>query len=72
MSDQQLHQLAIQARERVLAWTGLGTGAGIGPTPTLAKLGSYGAKRVLKTGLCNLMSPIDREQLLALAPVGEV
>jgi len=72
MSDQQLHQLAIQARERVLAWTGLGTGAGIGPTPTLAKLGSYGAKRVLKTGLCNLMSPFDREQLMALAPVGEV
>jgi len=72
MSDEQLHQLTMQIRDRVLAWTGLATGAGVGPTPTLAKLGSYGAKRVLKTGYCNLMSPIDRDQLLALTPVGEV
>lgn len=55
MSDDQLHQVAVQIRARVLAWCGLGTGAGIGPT--LAKLASYAAKRVTKSGLVNLMQP---------------
>ena len=31
-------------RQRVLQWTGLTVGAGIGPTKTLAKLANYAAK----------------------------
>ena len=72
MSDDQLHQVAVQIRARVLAWCGLGTGAGIGPTPTQAKLASNAAKRVTKTGLVNLMQPEDRLMMLHLAPVSEV
>ncbi|HGO9799953.1 TPA: Y-family DNA polymerase [Pseudomonas aeruginosa] len=72
MSDEQLHSMAVEARSRVLRWCGLGTGAGIGPTLTLAKLASYAAKRVTKTGLCNLMSPEDRLCMLEIAPVSEV
>lgn len=72
MSDDQLHQVAVQIRARVLAWCGLGTGAGIGPTPPLAKLASYAAKRVTKTGLVNLMQPEDQLMMLHLAPVSEV
>ncbi|WP_375233065.1 DUF4113 domain-containing protein [Pseudomonas sp. LS-2] len=72
MTDGQLHQVAVQIRSRVRAWCGLGTGAGIGPTPTLAKLASYAAKRVTKTGLVNLMDPEDRLLMLRIAPVCEV
>lgn len=72
MSDEQLHSMAVEARSRVLRWCGLGTGAGIGPTLTLAKLASYAAKRVTKTGLCNLMSAEDRLCMLEIAPVSEV
>lgn len=72
MSDEQLHAMTVEARSRVLRWCGLGTGAGIGPTLTLAKLASYAAKRVTKTGLCNLMSAGDRMDLLRIAPVSEV
>lgn len=35
---------AQQMRERILQWTGLPTGIGIGPTKTLAKLANYVAK----------------------------
>lgn len=72
MTDEQLHDMAVEARSRVLRWCGLGTGAGIGPTLTLAKLGSYAAKRVTKSGLCNLMSAEDRLLMLEIAPVSEV
>lgn len=72
MTDEQLHLMTVEARSRVLRWCGLGTGAGIGPTLTLAKLASYAAKRVTKSGLCTLMSAEDRLCMLDIAPVSEV
>lgn len=72
MSDEQLHSMTVEGRSRVMRWCGLGTGAGIGPTLTLAKLASYAAKRVTRSGVCDLMSAADRLSLLRLAPVSEV
>jgi len=39
-----------QIRQRVLQWTGLTVGVGIGPTKTLAKLANYAAKKWPATG----------------------
>lgn len=72
MSDEQLHSMTLEAGFRVKQWCGLGTGAGIGPTLTLAKLASYAAKRVTRSSLCNLMGADDRLSLLRLTPVSEV
>lgn len=72
MSDEQLHSMTLEAGLRVKQWCGLGTGAGIGPTLTLAKLASYAAKRVTRSSLCNLMGADDRLSLLRLTPVSEV
>lgn len=70
-------------RARILQWTGLACGIGIGATKTLAKLANHVAKSAeRKPGsypahlarVCNLadLSPQDLEAVLAATPVGEV
>ena len=51
-----LTALGGQLRARVLQWTGLPVGVGIGPTKTLAKLANHLAKRhpdFVAAGVCN-------------------
>ena len=70
-------------RARILQWTGLACGIGIGATKTLAKLANHVAKSAeRKPGsysahlarVCNLaaLSPQELEAVLAATPVGEV
>ena len=54
-------------------WTGMPVRVGIGPTKTLAKVASYGAKKFLKTkGVVDLSSKERQKKLMQLMPVGEV
>ncbi|CAN7636530.1 Y-family DNA polymerase [Acidovorax sp. LjRoot129] len=78
-----LVERGLKIRARILQWTGLTCGIGIGPTKTLAKLANHIAKSAeRKPGsypahlarVCNLaaQSPGDLEALLGATPVGEV
>ncbi|MGL5841823.1 MAG: translesion error-prone DNA polymerase V subunit UmuC [Aeromonas hydrophila] len=60
-------------RERVLQWTGLTVGVGIGPTKTLAKLANYAAKKWAATGgVVDLRDEARRARLMAITPIEEV
>ncbi len=62
-----------QVRERVLQWTGLTVGVGIGPTKTLAKLANYAAKKWPATGgVVDLRDEGRRARLMAITPVEEI
>ncbi|MGL6368923.1 translesion error-prone DNA polymerase V subunit UmuC [Aeromonas hydrophila] len=62
-----------QVRERVLQWTGLTVGVGIGPTKTLAKLANYAAKKWQAAGgVVDLRDERRRARLMAITPVEEV
>ncbi|HHQ4786458.1 translesion error-prone DNA polymerase V subunit UmuC [Aeromonas hydrophila] len=62
-----------QVRERVLQWTGLTVGVGIGPTKTLAKLANYASKKWQATGgVVDLRDERRRARLMAITPVEEV
>lgn len=62
-----------QIRQRVLQWTGLTVGVGIGPTKTLAKLANYAAKKWPATGgVVDLHDELRRARLMAITPVEEV
>lgn len=78
-----LVERAHKIRERILRWTGLPCGIGIGSTKTLAKLANHVAKSAeRKPGsypghlarVCNLsaLSPQDLQAILAATPVGEI
>ncbi|EPC3544770.1 translesion error-prone DNA polymerase V subunit UmuC [Aeromonas hydrophila] len=60
-------------RERVLQWTGLTVGVGIGPTKTLAKLANYAAKKWPATGgVVDLRDEGRCARLMAITPIEEV
>ena len=78
-----LTQRARQVRERILQWTGLACGIGIGTTKTLAKLANHVAKSAdRKPGsypgemarVFNLaaLPPSDFDAVLAATPLGEI
>lgn len=65
--------LGYETRERVLRWTGIPVGVGIGPTKTLAKLANWAAKTWRKSGgVIDLSDPERRDRLLKMAEVSEV
>ncbi|MFG9350216.1 DUF4113 domain-containing protein [Pseudomonas aeruginosa] len=72
MSIVQLETLASQVQAQVKQWTGLGIGAGIAGTLTLAKVSSYLAKRVFKTDMHSIHSDADRIEAISRTPVAEV
>ncbi|MDG1580943.1 Y-family DNA polymerase [Pseudomonas sp. GOM6] len=72
MSPAQLDTLSSEVRHKVLQWTGLPIGAGIGLTPTLAKVASYLGKRVLRTGACSILADDQRLPALEATPIAEV
>lgn len=62
-----------ELRHTVKQWTGIPTCVGIAPTKTLAKLANWTAKHYPEMeGVCNLMDPHTREQILKIVPVNEV
>ncbi len=65
--------LGREARARVLMWTGIPVGVGIGPTKTLAKLANWAAKTWRKSeGVIDLRDPSRRDRLLQMTEVSEV
>lgn len=68
-----LVEYGLAIRTRLLQWTGLTVGVGIGPTRTLAKLANYAAKRWPQTGgVVDLRDETRRDKLMAITPVQEV
>ena len=68
-----LVELGREARARVLLWTGIPVGVGIGPTKTLAKLANWAAKTWRKSeGVIDLRDPSRRDRLLQMTDVSEV
>lgn len=68
-----LEEFGREVRAKVLQWTGLTVGVGIGPTKTLAKLANHAAKKWTKTGGVVDLSLLARQRkLLALVEVGDV
>ena len=60
-------------KSTVMKWTGMPVRVGIGPTKTLAKAASYGAKKYPKTnGVVDLSDKDKQKNLLAIMPVGEI
>ncbi|MGG2396341.1 Y-family DNA polymerase [Pseudomonas sp. SH1-B] len=60
-------------KERVWSETSMPVGVGIAHTKTLAKLANFAAKKWQKTGgVVDLTDPARRDNLLKIAPVGEV
>ncbi|GIS74319.1 MAG: hypothetical protein CM1200mP12_00380 [Gammaproteobacteria bacterium] len=48
----ELEQFGRECQEKVKCWTGMPVRVGIGPTKTLAKAASYGAKKYLPYRRC--------------------
>lgn len=70
---QNLEDFGREVQAKVLLWTGLTVGVGIGPTKTLAKLANHAAKTWTKTGGVVDLSPLIRQRkLMALVDVSEV
>jgi len=68
-----LVEMGHEARARVLLWTGIPVGVGIGPTKTLAKLANWAAKTWRKSeGVIDLRDPSRRDRLLQMTDVSEV
>lgn len=68
-ADDHAHRL----RRQIQQWTGLSVGIGLGPSPTLAKLANYAAKRWPATGgVVDLHDTARRARLMALTPVEAV
>jgi len=68
-----LEEFGREVRAKVLQWTGLTVGVGIGPTKTLAKLANHAAKKWTKTGGVIDLSLLARQRkLMALVEVGDV
>lgn len=68
-----LDQFGHMCKSTIMQWTGMPVRVGIGPTKTLAKAASYGAKKYLKTkGVVDLSNTDKQRRLLAIMPVGEI
>ena len=68
-----LNSFGEQCKRTIDQWVGIPVRAGIGPTKTLAKAASYGAKKYPATqGVVDLSNKERQRKLLALMPVNEV
>ncbi len=66
-------ELGRDLRSTVLAWTGIPTCVGIGPTKTLAKLANQLAKKNPElAGVCDLTEPAARDRWLARTSLDEI
>ena len=68
-----LEDFGYSCESTVMKWTGMPVRVGIGPTKTLAKAASYGAKKYPKTnGVVDLSDKNRQKKLLEIMPVGEI
>lgn len=70
---QNLEDFGREVRTKVLKWTGLTVGVGIGPTKTLAKLANHAAKKWTKTeGVVDLSLLSRQRKLMAIVDVNDI
>ncbi|MCH2264120.1 MAG: translesion error-prone DNA polymerase V subunit UmuC [SAR86 cluster bacterium] len=68
-----LDQFGHECQEKVKRWTGMPVRVGIGPTKTLAKAASYGAKKYTATqGVVDLSKQERQRKLMSIMPVEEI
>ena len=68
-----LEEFGRTCQKQIMQYTGMPVRVGIGPTKTLAKAASYGAKRYLTTqGVLDITDLYRREKLMTLMPVNEI
>ena len=73
VAERQRPELARDLRSTVLAWTGLPTCVGIGPTKTIAKLANHIAKKNPSMGgVCDLSDESERSRWMARLPLAEI
>lgn len=65
-------ETAALLRSRVLKWTGMPSGVGVGPNATLAKLSNHIAKKFTDTGVFRIVSAFDHAELLSEIDVSEI
>ena len=65
----ELEQFGRECQEKIKRWTGMPVRVGIGPTKTLAKAASYGAKKYVATGGVVDLSKKERQRkLMSIMP----
>ena len=68
-----LEEFGRTCQKHIMQYTGMPVRVGIGPTKTLAKAASYGAKRYPTTqGVLDITDLYRREKLMTLMPVNEI
>ena len=68
-----LEKFGYECQEKVKQWTGMPVRVGIGPTKTLAKAASYGAKKYIGTGgVVDLSEKRRQRKLLSIMPIEEI
>jgi len=68
-----LDQFGHECQEKVKRWTGMPVRVGIGPTKTLAKVASYGAKKYTATrGVVDLSKKERQRKLMSIMPIEEI
>ena len=68
-----LEEFGRTCQKQIMQYTGMPVRVGIGPTKTLAKAASYGAKRYPTTqGVLDITDLYRREKLMTLMPVNEI
>ena len=68
-----LEQFGRECQEKIKRWTGMPVRVGIGPTKTLAKAASYGAKKYVATGGVVDLSKKERQRkLMSIMPIEEI
>ncbi|KAF5271642.1 hypothetical protein FQR65_LT05263 [Abscondita terminalis] len=67
-----LNTYLIDIRQKIKQWTGIPISIGLASSKTLAKVANFYAKRVIKTGVCDLRSAPHRDSLLKTLPIEEI
>tara|TARA_Y100000590_G_scaffold140605_2_gene161366 strand:- start:25045 stop:26310 length:1266 start_codon:yes stop_codon:yes gene_type:complete len=68
-----LERFGYECQEKVKQWTGMPVRVGIGPTKTLAKAASYGAKKYIGTGgVVDLSERKRQRKLMSIMPIEEI
>lgn len=71
-SHYDLNTYLLDIRQKIKQWTGIPISIGLAPSKTLAKVANFYAKRVIKTGVCDLRSMLYRDSLLKTLPIEEI
>ena len=68
-----LEEFGRACQKQIMQYTGMPVRVGIGPTKTLAKVASYGAKRYSATqGVLDVTETHRRKKLMSLMPINEI